>query len=115
MDSIADSSPRRPARIAGGAFAITVVPAMLVVQGDLATTAQNMVVTTTNVPLAVIFYELFKVMNRRLAAARARLVPWVQLPALIGEGSLCLWLLVVGINLERWNQQASVTTELQPT
>src|SRR5919108_6578113 len=55
---------------------------MLVVQGNLAATAQNvqthqllyrsglaahLVVTTINVPLAVIFYELFKVVNRRLA------------------------------------------------
>jgi hypothetical protein len=47
MGSIADGSPRRlaPARrglylinILGGAYAITIVPAMLVVQGDLAAT-----------------------------------------------------------------------------
>ena len=43
------------------------------------------------------------------------LVPWIQLPALIGEGSLCLWLLMVGINLDRWNQQASRATQLQST
>src|SRR4051812_46811678 len=85
------ASPRRLARMAGalylvnivgGAFAITVVPAMLVVTGDIAATAQNIqahellyrsgvaahvLVTTTNVPLAVIFYELFKVVNRRIA------------------------------------------------
>src|SRR3954464_961782 len=91
MDSVTGASPRQLARIAGalylinivgGAFAITVVPAMLVVQGDAAATAHNiathellyraglaahLVVTTTNVPLAVIFYELFKVVNRRLA------------------------------------------------
>jgi hypothetical protein len=91
VDSIADGSPRRLARIAGGlylinilggAFAIAVVPAMLVVPGDLVATARNiqahellyrsglaahLLVTTTNVPLAVIFYELFKVVNRRLA------------------------------------------------
>jgi hypothetical protein len=69
------------ADLVGGAFAITVVPAMLVVQDDLAATAHNiqahellyrsglaahLVVTTTNVFLAVIFYELFK---RRLRAA----------------------------------------------
>jgi hypothetical protein len=47
--------------------------------------------------------------------AAAHLVPWTQLPALIGEGSLCLWLLVVGINLGRWNQPTSAATELQPT
>jgi hypothetical protein len=91
MDSIADMSPRQLARIAdalylinilGGAFAIGFVPAMLVVSGDAAATARNiqahellyrlglaahLVVTVTNVPLAVIFYELFKVVNRRLA------------------------------------------------
>ena len=91
MDSIVDGSPRRLARMAGalylinilgGAFAITIVPAMLVVQGNLTATAHNLqthellyrsglaahlVVTTTNAPLAVIFYELFKVVNRRLA------------------------------------------------
>jgi Domain of unknown function (DUF4386) len=47
--------------------------------------------------------------------AAAHLVPWIQLPALIGEGSLCLWLLVVGIDLDRWNQQASRATQLQST
>ena len=91
MDSVTSASPRALARTAGalylvnilgGAFAITVVPAMLVVQGDAAATAHNIqahellyraglaahvLVTVTNVPLAVIFYELFKVVNRRIA------------------------------------------------
>src|SRR6185437_5706490 len=91
MDPIADTSPRQLARIAGalylinilgGAFAIGFVPAMLVVSGDAVATARNiqahellyrlglaahLVVTVTNVPLAVIFYELFRVVNRRLA------------------------------------------------
>src|SRR3954452_11381292 len=91
MDSVAGASPRQLARMAGalylinilaGAFAIGIVPAMLVVSGDAAATVHNiqthellyrfslvahLVVTVTNVPLAVIFYELFKVVNRRLA------------------------------------------------
>src|SRR5919199_726399 len=91
MDFIADTSPRQLARIAGalylinilgGAFAIGFVPATLVVSGDAAATAHNIqahellyrlglaahvVVTVTNVPLAVIFYELFRVVNARLA------------------------------------------------
>src|ERR671929_591310 len=91
MDSVAGASPRQLARMAGalslinivgGAFAIGIVPAMLVVSGDAAATAHNiqahellyrfslvahLVVTVTNVPLAVIFYELFRVVNRRLA------------------------------------------------
>src|SRR4030088_2171165 len=91
MDSITGTAPRQLARMAGalylinivlGAFAIGIVPAMSVVSGDAAATAHNiqthellyrfslvahLVVTVTNVPLAVIFYELFKVVNRRLA------------------------------------------------
>ena len=238
MEPVAHAGPRQLARaagllylinIVGGAFAITVVPSLIVVQGDAAATAQNIqahellyrsglaahvVVTTTNVPLALIFYELFKVVNRRLALldaflilvataieaaglvnqftplvllrggpyevalprsqidalaylptdlssidytvhtvffgldilvfaylvlksaflpralslllaidglaylvysftdmlaphAALHLVPWIQLPALVGEGALCLWLLVVGLDAERWRAQAS--------
>ena len=36
----------------------------------------------------------------------AHLVPWIQLPALFGEGSLCLWLLVVGLDVDRWLARA---------
>jgi len=215
--------------ILAGGFAIGVVPAILVVTGDAAATANNIqshellyrsslaahvVVTLTNVPLALIFYTLFKVVNARVALLNAffilvataieassvinqfatllllgggpythglsveqtqalmympfglsgigydvsdvfyafdaltigylifrstffprviglflavdgvgyllysfadmlapgfaaHLVPWVQLPILIGEGSLCLWLLIVGLNAQRWTQTAN--------
>jgi Domain of unknown function (DUF4386) len=237
MNSIAGASPRQLARTAGalyliniilGAFAIGLVPAMLIVP-DMAATAHNiqahellyrlglaahLVVTVTNVPLAVIFYDLFKVVNRRLALldvcftlvatsvetagllsqftplvllgsgsyARAlppaqvqalahlpgdlsttdysiygvfygfdiicvaclvltstflpraigvllaidgvtylvygfadllapgfaaHLVPWIDLPTVAGEGSLCLWLLMAGVDVERWKVRAS--------
>jgi hypothetical protein len=243
MDSVADTSPRQLARIAGalylinilgGAFAIGFVPATLVVSGDAAATAHNIqahellyrlglaahvVVTVTNVPLAVIFYELFRVVNARLAlldacfilvataieaagllnqfaplallgsgpyasalpsaqlqalaylpldvsgigysihtvffafdilcmaylvlrsrfvpraigvllaidglaylgysftnvivpAFAAQLVPWIQLPAPIAEGALCLWLLVVGLDVQRWKERASAATRV---
>jgi hypothetical protein len=244
MDSIADIAPRRLARTAGalylinivlGGFAIGVVPAIVAVGPDAATTARNIeahellyrlglaahvVVTVTNVPLAVIFYELFKVVNRRIALLDAafilvataieaagllhqfapsvllgggpdtspsaaqvqalayapggalagidyslhtvffgfdilcaaylvyrsgflpraigvllaidglaylvhsfadflapgfadHLVPWIQLPALLGEGVLCLWLLVVGVDVERWRARASAALRMQ--
>src|SRR3954454_13229752 len=98
MDSIPGASPLQLARtagalylinIVGGAFAISVVPALLVVQGDAAATAHNIqanellyrsglaahvLVTVTNVPLAVIFYELFKVVSRRLALLDAAFI-----------------------------------------
>jgi hypothetical protein len=236
MDSVAGASPRALARMAGtlylvnivaGAFAIGFVRATLFVS-DPAVTAHNIqtheflyrfslvahiVVTLTNIPLAIVFYELFKVVNRRLALLdvfftlvataieaagildqftplvllgtrpgtgalpagqlqalvsvpsslsaidydiytvffgfdiicvgylvlrstflpgaigvllaidglaylvngfadllapgfAARLVPWIQLPAVFGEGSLCLWLLVVGLDAERWRTRA---------
>jgi hypothetical protein len=83
-------SLRRLARIAGalyliniigGAFAIGVVQARLFTLDPAATAhniqahellyrsglAAHIVVTVTNVPLALIFYELFKAVNRRLA------------------------------------------------
>src|SRR5215211_2275560 len=90
MDSVMGASPRQLARIAGalylinivgGAFAIGFVNGTLFAS-DPATTAANIqanellyrsglsahiVVTVTNVPLALIFYELFKAVNRRLA------------------------------------------------
>jgi Domain of unknown function (DUF4386) len=222
--------------ILGGAFAISIVPALLF-GADPAATAHNIqthellyrsglaahvVVTVTNVFLAVIFYEIFKVVNRRLAlldvffilvataieaaglvnqfaplvllgsgpyanalpAAQlqalaympsalasvdynihtvffgfdiilmaylvlrsrflpraiavllaidgvaylvysfaamlapgfaSQLVPWIQLPALFGEGSLCLWLLVKGVNVERWKNWASAATRTWST
>jgi hypothetical protein len=37
----------------------------------------------------------------------ARLIPFVMPVALIGEGSLTLWLLVKGVNIERWKEQSS--------
>ena len=237
MDSLTGASPRRLARTAGalylinivfGAFAIGLVPALLIKSDPAATAhdiqahellyrlglAAHVVVTVTNVPLAVIFYDLFKVVNRRLAlldacfilvataveaagilnqyapllllgngsdangipaaqlhalahlpgdlspigysiytvfygcdilifsylvrtstflpatigvllaidgatyladgfanllapGVAARLSPWTELPALLGEGSLCVWLLVIGVNVQRWKQWAS--------
>src|SRR2546428_2838680 len=84
--------------IVGGAFAIGIVPAMLVVSGDASATAHNIqshellyrsslvahiVVCVTNVPLAVIFYDLFKIVNRRLAL----LVVFFTLVATAGEAA----------------------------
>lgn len=233
------ASPRRWARIAGllyliniigGFFAIGYVPAAIVVSGDAATTANNilahealyragiaihMIVLLTNLPLAIIFYDLFKVVNKRLSLLMlsflivgtavegafilnqfaplvflggvnsvsglttaqlqtqvyvplqlqalgynidqvfyvgylllagyliirstflsrivgallaigglcyltysfadflaptfaAHLVPYIQLPSGVGELSLCLWLLVMGVNVQRWMEKASV-------
>jgi len=245
IDFIAGASPRRLARIGGGlylvnilagAFSIGVVPSLLVVH-NVGTTAHNIqthellyrlglaahvVVTVTNVPMAVIFYELFKVVNRRIAMLdmflgltataieasslltqftpvvllgssrytgalppaqlhalaylptdlattdysiytvfyglgfitsgylvykstflpktigvlmgidaltylfngfatmlapgfAAHLLPWIGLPTIVAEGTWCLWLLIVGVNPERWNAQASTAIRRRAT
>ena len=36
-----------------------------------------------------------------------RLFPAILVPAFVGEASLCLWLLVKGVNVQRWKEQAS--------
>src|SRR6516162_6699069 len=91
MRWIAGAPPPHLARIAGGLyliiivggfFAIGYVPAALVVPGNAAATAHNIlthellyrlglavhiIILPINLPLALIFYELLKVVNRRLA------------------------------------------------
>jgi len=242
MERIAGASPRHLARIAGGLyliiivggfFAIGFVPAAIVVPGDAAATAHNIlahellyrlglvahiIILLCNIPLAVIFYDLFKVVSRRLSLLvvfftlvgtaveganllnqfaplmllggghylsvftteqlqalaympldsqaisydiqqviyacyllaagylvfrstflprilgvllaigglcyltnsfatflapmfAAGLFPYIQVPSGVAELSLCLWLLVIGVNVSRWEQQASKASE----
>jgi hypothetical protein len=35
---------------------------------------------------------------------RAGMLPWILLPCLIAESSLALWLLIVGVNAEKWRR-----------
>jgi hypothetical protein len=40
-------------------------------------------------------------------AFEAKIFPAVLLPALIGELSLCLWLIVIGVDVPKWKEQAN--------
>ncbi|MGB8031996.1 MAG: DUF4386 domain-containing protein [Terracidiphilus sp.] len=33
--------------------------------------------------------------------------PWIVIPGIAGEGSLTLWLLVIGVNVQRWKHQTN--------
>ena len=39
------------------------------------------------------------------------LSPYILLPGIVGEATLTLWLLVMGVNAERWKEQASASRE----
>lgn len=212
MHWIESPSPRQLARIAGGLYLVNIVGGFFAIGVVPAATANSIqanellyrmglavhtVVVLTNVPVAVIFYDLFKVVNRRVALLvafftlvgtaiesatmlsqfaplvllegghstsaaidlsaygynlsvvffgfyclsigylvyrstfmprvigvllafagaaylfnsyafflapgfAAHLFPFIQLPSLLGEGSLTVWLLAMGVNRERW-------------
>jgi uncharacterized protein DUF4386 len=36
------------------------------------------------------------------------IIPAILLPALVGEASFCLWLLIVGVNVAKWNERMTV-------
>ena len=41
----------------------------------------------------------------------ASLFPYIQVPSLIGEGSLTLSLIVIGVNVQRWKERASTASD----
>src|SRR5262249_22784520 len=90
MEPIATASPRFKARIAGSLYLIIILAGFFVVQvasaivvsADAAATARNIlareqlyrlslaihfIVVVCNIPLAMLLYDLFKVVNRNLA------------------------------------------------
>ena len=43
----------------------------------------------------------------------AHLGAWTGLPTIIAEGSLCLWLLLAGVNTERWKERAGAAIRIR--
>jgi hypothetical protein len=48
-------------------------------------------------------------------AIAAKMFPTVLLPAFIAELSTCLWLIVKGVNLSKWNQQVGMERAVDGT
>lgn len=40
-------------------------------------------------------------------AVAGQLFPWILMPAMIGEGGLTLWLLIMGVDAEKWRERAA--------
>jgi hypothetical protein len=174
---MAGASPRVKARVAGVFYLLTFVTgafALVFVSGRLVT---NLIATACYIVVILLFYDLFKPVNRRLSSLAAfvglvgcavgalssfhlapadinslvffgfyclligylivrstflprilgvlmavaglgwltfvspplasYLSPYNMVPGLLGEGSLTLWLLAMGVDAERWKDKAS--------
>ena len=154
MERSTEASPRFKARAAGvfylltfvtGIFELVFVSGRLVISGDAAVTATNilehaplfrlgfacnLLATACYVAVTALFYNLFKPVDRSLSVLAAffslvgcamgaasclfflspplakSLSPYVLAPGIVGEGLLTVWLLVKGVNVQRWNEQA---------
>lgn len=51
-------------------------------------------------------FSLVTILSPTLAKS---LGPYLMIPGILGEATLTLWLLVKGVNVERWNEQARAT------
>jgi hypothetical protein len=82
--------------------------------GDLLT-AGYLVFRSTFVPrpvgvllwIGALCYLIYSFADILAPGFAAHLFPYIQVPSFIGEASLCLWLLVMGVNVSRWEKQAS--------
>ena len=176
MERIAEASPRFKARIAGVFYLLTFLTGgfALVVRTRVGLAA-GLVAGACYIAVTLLFYDLFKPVNRSLSflaasvsllgivvgplglrsvnplvffgfyclligslifrstflprtlgalmvfaslgwltflspALAKSLYPYNFAPGLIGEGSLTLWLLAIGVNAPRWQEQAAATT-----
>jgi hypothetical protein len=107
MERIPEASAGPRARITGAVYLLFFLTAVfgeflvsrkLVVYGDTV----SLVSDACHIGMTLLFYEMFKPVNRGLSLVAA-------LFSLVGaEGLLMLWLLVRGVNVPRWNEQAGV-------
>jgi hypothetical protein len=57
-------------------------------------------------PIAGLCYLTNSLVNFMPPGFGDGLFPWILMPCLLAEGSLSLWLLIVGVNSSKWNEFA---------
>ena len=56
--------------------------------------------------IGALCYLINSFANFLAPAFATHLFPYIQLPSLVGEGSFTVWLLVIGVNVQRWKELA---------
>ena len=124
-----ETSPKIYARIAGvlyliliivGMFAVIFVRDKLIVAGDATATANNIMSSpllwrigiSADLVMHVCDIGLCYLTNSfalLLAPEFAHIIfPVILVPAFIGELSFCLWLIVKGVNVPKWNERVNI-------
>jgi hypothetical protein len=176
MERIAEASPRFKARIAGIFYLLTFVTGVIAMVSARGSLAANLLATACYVAVTLLFYDIFKPVNRNISLLAAffglvgcafgalssfhlapfninplvffgvyclligyliwrstfvprilgvlmafgglgwltflspalahYLSPYNAAPGMLGEGALTLWLLMKGVNEQRWKEQA---------
>jgi hypothetical protein len=57
--------------------------------------------------IAGLCYLINRFANLLAPPFQDHLYPYILLPSGVAELSLCLWLLVMGVNVQRWREQVS--------
>jgi Domain of unknown function (DUF4386) len=132
MEPIAEASPRLKARITGVFYLLTILTGLfaqgfvsnrLVVSGDAAATATNILTHKS------LFQWGFTVRILGVWSVLAglgwltflsptlgyRLFLYLAAFGFLGAAALILWLLVFGVNEDRWKEQANAAAESQTT
>jgi Domain of unknown function (DUF4386) len=63
-------------------------------------------------PIAGVCYLTNSFVNFMPPGCGDALFPWILMPCLVAEGSLSLWLLIVGVNSAKWNEIAKAQRAL---
>ena len=135
-ESAIGSSPRFTARMAGFFWLMTIVTGslalvgdQLIVAGDAAATAANIVAHESSFRLGLAANIVFlpRAVGALMVIAGSGwltmslanllspplghiLCPYILAPGAIGEISLSLWLLAMGVNAQRWRERAGAVT-----